>query len=278
MLKTRLRRLLQLMPECETVADVGTDHAFLVREAVWTGKARAGIGTDVIPGPLRVAGEAIARSRVSGRISLRQGWGLAPLAPGEADVIVIAGMGGHTIREILAGGEDTARQARCLLLQPNGAVRGLRTWLLLHGFFLCHDDLMRERGHFYDVVAAAPDAEAAEDFIANLRARGILTGKDPLSVQAGRDQLGTLAGERLRNLGLTDLTPELWLEVGPFLLETKHPLLTGRVEGEISRLTEVLQQAERARAVERHHRRTLAAEERLRQMRKVREWLSESTR
>lgn len=55
-------------------------------------------------GPLDRAQETGRRYGVGDRITFRLGNGLAAVAPEECDTIVIAGMGGENIAQILAGG------------------------------------------------------------------------------------------------------------------------------------------------------------------------------
>ena len=73
----------------EICADIGTDHAYIPIELAKRGKKV--IATDIMPGPLAIAEENVAKSGVD--IELRLGGGLAPLALGEVDTVIIAGMG-----------------------------------------------------------------------------------------------------------------------------------------------------------------------------------------
>lgn len=283
MLIQRLNRLLQLMPYCETAADIGTDHAYLARSAVKSGRAKYAIGTDLRPGPLQAASREIQREGLTHQVSLRQGFGLSPLAPGEASTVVIAGMGGHTIREILAADLQVARGANCLLLQPNKAAGELRSWLLSNGFFLCHDDLVRDGRHSYQLTIAAPSPSAAGAIVVHLGTVGI-AGTRPLRPVSDNVELVAECDEHLARLGSPRIPPQIWLELGPFLLETRHPLLVERLTREITRITRALdavKQAKRDLGPECSSERAFHRADyrgRLDDLRKVREWLSESTR
>ena len=100
-LSGRLQAIADLVT-CRTVlADVGTDHAHLPVWLCETGKIKSAIAMDVRRGPLLRAEESIRLAGLEDRIRLRLSDGLEQLRAGEADSIVIAGMGGILIRTIL---------------------------------------------------------------------------------------------------------------------------------------------------------------------------------
>ena len=98
----------------------------------------------------------IAAAGLLDRIDVRKGDGLGVLAPGEADAVVIAGMGGATITDILDAGEDRLEGVGVLLLQPNVGARDVRRWLHDHGWFLRDECVLEEDGVFYDILEAVP--------------------------------------------------------------------------------------------------------------------------
>ena len=91
--------------EGSRLADIGTDHAYLPIELCLSGKIPSAIACDINPMPLRSAEENIARFGLSDIIQTRLSDGLDRVAPDEADDIVIAGMGGELIRDILSAEE-----------------------------------------------------------------------------------------------------------------------------------------------------------------------------
>ena len=100
------------MPAGVSVVDVGAGDGKL---AAWLAAAgRRVIATENKPGPL-----AEVRRRLDPLgIECRLGEGLLPLAPGEVQVAVIAGMGGRTIASILAASPEVVRSLEGLILQP----------------------------------------------------------------------------------------------------------------------------------------------------------------
>ena len=104
--------------------------------------------------PLDHARRTAARCGVEDRMDLRLGDGLSVLSPGEADVIVIAGMGGDTIAGILAAA-PWSRDGPLLLLQPMSRVCELRRWLPEQGYAVRAETLVQDKGVLYPILSAA---------------------------------------------------------------------------------------------------------------------------
>ena len=131
-LSPRLAALAALVPAGARLADVGTDHAYLPVWLLLRGKIRGAIASDVNPGPLDRGRETARAYGVEDKIDIRRCDGLAGLTAGEADTIVIAGMGGDLIARILAQAPWTREVA--LLLQPMSSQEDLRQWLAENGY------------------------------------------------------------------------------------------------------------------------------------------------
>ena len=156
MLTARTRMIISAAVSCDTAADIGTDHGFVPIELVKTGVCRRAIACDISPGPLERARENIRRAELSDRIDTRLGAGLAPLEMGEAQLIIIAGMGGDNIMNILKEGEKTARAAARLLLQPMNGQYELRRYLYENGWTLAEEELCCEGAKVYNLLVVDP--------------------------------------------------------------------------------------------------------------------------
>ncbi len=152
----RLAAIAELVPPGRPLADIGTDHGLLPTTLVVHGQVPHAIACDRAAGPVARARATAARARVGDRVVVRMGEGLAPLAIGEVDTVVVAGVGAETIVRILAAEPERTRALRRLVLQPNFGHELLRRWLTSHALAIVDERLVEDRGRFYTIVVAEP--------------------------------------------------------------------------------------------------------------------------
>ena len=111
------------------------------------------IASDINKGPLLIAGDNIKNHNLTEKIETRLGGGLSVLKESEADTIIIAGMGGILISEILDADIENAKKSK-LILQPMNAQYELRKYLLTHGFKITDEDLAVEGFKVYNLIEA----------------------------------------------------------------------------------------------------------------------------
>lgn len=151
-LTPRLRTAADMVRPGSRLADIGTDHAYLPVHLLLDKTVDFAIAADLREGPLARARETAARYGVSEQISFRLCDGLTGISPGEADTVVIAGMGGETIAAILDAAEWT-KQDVSLLLQPMTSFPDLRAWLQQHGYSIEQERIAREGERLYTILA-----------------------------------------------------------------------------------------------------------------------------
>ena len=151
-LSKRLQAVAALVPECGCVADIGCDHGYTSIFLVQQGTALRAIAMDVREGPLARAREHISRQRLEPYIQVRLSDGLEQLRPGEADAVVIAGMGGATMEKILRAGRPLLEGAVTLALQPQSEIPGFRRFLWQEGYRITREDMVLEEGKYYPMM------------------------------------------------------------------------------------------------------------------------------
>ena len=159
-LSPRLRAVADWVPPGCRFADIGTDHAFLPAWLLLTGRISRAIAADLRPGPLERAAETAARFALSGQMELRLSDGLCAFFPREADCIALAGMGGETVRAILAAAPWT-RADTLLLLQPQSQLPELRRWLTGNGYRIERERCVYDAGHWYPILQVRGGADTS---------------------------------------------------------------------------------------------------------------------
>lgn len=152
----RLRAIAEYVPLGSRLADIGSDHGYLPAWLLLHARVTRAIAGEVNQDPARRAQETCQEYDLSPQMEVRLGDGLGVLAAGEIDVIVIAGMGGTTIRQILDQGRGALAQVRRLILQPNVAATELRRWLVANQFVIVDEALVEENSIIYEVIVAEP--------------------------------------------------------------------------------------------------------------------------
>ena len=158
-LSERLETLIRLAGKGQAAADVGTDHGFVPIELVRRGLFERVIASDVRKGPLKAAGEHVRQAGIEEQITLRLGDGLKVVGPGEAEVILISGMGGALMQRILMEGEETAKTAKRLILSPQSEIPAFRTFLQTHGYRISGEALICEEKKYYFLLTAEPGTQ-----------------------------------------------------------------------------------------------------------------------
>lgn len=161
-LSERMLRTAAMVSRGTTVADVGCDHAYTSVYLIEQGIATGVVAMDVNKGPLAKARENVDKFGMQDKIDLRLSDGLEKLAPGEADTILIAGMGGPLMERILAAYPATLSKAKELVLQPQSEVASLRRFVQKQGFRITEEDMLKEDGKFYVMMHAVPTEETQQ--------------------------------------------------------------------------------------------------------------------
>ncbi len=153
MISKRLLQIADLVEENKAVFDVGSDHAllpcFLVEKGICP-KAYAG---EIAEGPLNSGKQNIIRHGLEGKVIPVLSDGLDN-APDDVDIVIIAGMGFHTIRHILD--HCNVEKYRYFLVQPNTDVELFREYISSHGYTI-EDERIVHDGFYYQIIRFCAD-------------------------------------------------------------------------------------------------------------------------
>lgn len=207
-----------VLPE-RPAADIGAGDGQLTRLLLSRGAPRV-VATEVRQGPYERL-----RTRLEGvpGADVRFGWGLRPLEAGEADTIVIAGMGAPTIVAILEEAGEKARGARRLVLQSMGRAHALRRFLLKNGLAWSGEDVVKDGERFYEVLLVDRTLPTLQWDPSQEPLGPVLSGRNDPVAKAYRKWSAEITRVRLRNKRRGGVTGREEEEMVEWLERHPHP-------------------------------------------------------
>ncbi len=158
----RLMTVASFVSDGSRVADIGTDHAYVPISLMLDNRIICALAMDVREGPLARAKKHIREYQLENSIHVRLSDGLSAYQKGEADSIVISGMGGALTERILTEGAGKYEGVRELILSPQSEIFLVRIWLRKNGWQIERETMLVQDGKYYTVIRAVPgeDGEA----------------------------------------------------------------------------------------------------------------------
>ena len=175
-LTPRLQAVADLVPPGSLVADIGCDHGYVSAYLVQQGIAPQVVAADVCPGPLSACRRLVADLGLADQIHARLCSGLTEIEDGECQTVVLAGMGGELIVDILTACPYIHKKT--LILQPMTHPEVVRQFLFTNGFGIDCARVVPEGRHHYLVLRATPGAAPAVYSQADLYLAGITDFSD----------------------------------------------------------------------------------------------------
>lgn len=158
-LDERLKMCASLVSENARLVDVGCDHAYLPIWLILRDKISFAIACDINEMPLK-SGKQNAEHFGVGNIEFRLGSGLEPIsAEDRITDVIIAGMGGEVISEIILSSPLTRDKNLNLILQPMTRSEELIKSLYENGFEIKTQKCVISKGKCYTVMAVSYSGE-----------------------------------------------------------------------------------------------------------------------
>lgn len=148
----RLKQVAGKVTNGYRIADIGTDHGYVPVMLLREGIVPYAIAVDISKESLQKARENAARSGLEDKMDCRLGDGLSCVKPGEADSIIICGMGGILMRRILEEGKETALSARELILSPHRNPELIVEFLQKNDFRIISDVIIEDKKKQYRII------------------------------------------------------------------------------------------------------------------------------
>ncbi len=157
-LGARLLAVASLVRHGVTLYDIGSDHAYLPAFLLQNGTVPYAYVCDIAEGPLSKAKNTVEVSGVADRARLCLCNGLKGLDIIPPCDIVIAGMGGELISEIIDASPEVRQDGVRLILQPMTKAEELRRYLCENGFEFTSEITVTE-GKSYTVICCGYTGE-----------------------------------------------------------------------------------------------------------------------
>ncbi len=145
----------------DNIADIGTDHAYIPIFLYKNNKIKNAIACDISKGSLQKAKDNINKYNLNDIIKTRLGNGLEKITlEDKVDTIIIAGMGGMLMLDILKKGSLIASNAKELILQPQKDIDKVRQYLIENNFKIIDDEILKDDNKYYTIIKAINGNEA----------------------------------------------------------------------------------------------------------------------
>lgn len=168
----RLQHICDMVPAGVRICDVGCDHAYADIRLLQEQKAVHALAMDVAEGPLAMARANLELTELleqegdagrTGRCELRRSDGLAAYEPGEADVLICAGMGGILMRCLLEAEPEKALSFREMILSPHREVNLVREWLFANDCRIAEERFFQDEGQYYTVMRVLCPGQTSQE-------------------------------------------------------------------------------------------------------------------
>lgn len=224
-LSDRLQKIADFVPRNTIVGDIGTDHGYIPIYLRENGISKIVIATDISQSSLNKIIESVNEVDHLDHIDIRLGDGLEPIKPFEIDTVVMAGMGGLLICDILDKDKEKRDSITHFILQPNVASKELRKYLYDNNFEIIDEVLAKEEDRFYEIIYAKKGkAYVTEDIYYEIGEK-LIINRDPLLEEFIKNRIGTIE-QILRELEgkNTDKAQERYQQLSKKVMELEEVL------------------------------------------------------
>src|SRR5690625_4876558 len=151
-ISTRLEAIAAFLTKGNYFADIGTDHAYLPCYVCLQDHQARAIAGEKNRGPFEQAKKTLQAYQLVDRINVRLGDGLEVINNSPVSELIIAGMGGLLMVDILNNGKEYLSSIDRLILQPNIGEDHVRRWLINNYYVLTKETIMKEKDQIYEIL------------------------------------------------------------------------------------------------------------------------------
>ena len=147
-LSKRLASIASNIDKEDKVVDIGCDHGYLSIYLKAVNGNKVVIATDINENALNMAKKNINKSSIL--IETRLGNGLDVIKHNEVDTIIISGMGGNTILNILK--KNKLKYIKKIVIQSNTDIPLIRKYINKLGYTIKNEQLIIDKNIYYIII------------------------------------------------------------------------------------------------------------------------------
>lgn len=151
-LSNRLCTCSSIIREGKRLCDVGCDHGYVPAYLVSNGKIPSAVACDINEGPLNSCKGLVEELELGDKIKCVLSNGLEKINKDEIDDVLIAGMGGELIANIIESCPWS--KEKHFVLNPMTHPEITREWLYNNGYEIENDLIVQDGRHYYSIFDA----------------------------------------------------------------------------------------------------------------------------
>lgn len=151
-LSKRLLSVSELVHDGARLCDVGCDHGYVPVYLVENGVCPSAVACDINSAPLESCASLVRQSHLTDKINCVLSNGLDNISCDDVDDIIIAGMGGELIADILS--RCSWLENKHIILNPMTHPELARKWLFDNGYEIQNDIIIPDGKHHYSIFDA----------------------------------------------------------------------------------------------------------------------------
>ena len=150
-LSKRLLAIANLIDDNSKVADIGCDHGLVSIYLAMNKQNISIIASDINQNALDNAIKNINKYHLEDTIKVCLSNGLNNIND-EIDTIIISGMGGHTIIDILTNNQEKLNTVNNIIIQSNNDIEYVRRKIVKLGYYISKEKLILDKNIYYTVI------------------------------------------------------------------------------------------------------------------------------
>ena len=150
-LSKRLLSIANLVDDNSKVVDIGCDHGLVSIYLAMNKQNISIIASDINQNALDNAIKNINKYHLEDKIKVCLSNGLDNIND-EIDTIIISGMGGHTIIDILTNNQEKLNTVNNIIIQSNNDIEYVRRKIVKLGYCISKEELILDKNIYYTVI------------------------------------------------------------------------------------------------------------------------------